>query len=78
MAAFIIRTRLRVRFDQTFTFLTNQFFTDVTTSDLFFSYVQKMKELGITSGCTATEYCGGGFTTRGQMAVFVIRALFTP
>ncbi|MBL8228441.1 MAG: SBBP repeat-containing protein [Bryobacterales bacterium] len=78
MAAFIIRARLGIRSGQTFTFPTTQFFTDVPSTDLFYSFIQKMKEFGITSGCTATEYCSGGLTTRGQMAVFVIRGLLTP
>jgi hypothetical protein len=78
MAAFIIRARLGIRSGQTFTFPTTQFFSDVPSTDLFYSFIQKMKEFGITSGCTATEYCSGGLTTRGQMAVFVIRGLLTP
>lgn len=78
MAAFIIRARLGIRSGATFTYPTTQAFSDVPSSDLFFSFIQKMKEFGITSGCTATEYCAGGLTTRGQMAVFVIRGLLTP
>jgi hypothetical protein len=78
MAAFIIRARLGIRSGQTFTFPATQFFTDVPSTDPFYSFIQKMKEFGITSGCTATEYCSGGLTTRGQMAVFVIRGLLTP
>ncbi|MCS7026674.1 MAG: S-layer homology domain-containing protein [Bryobacteraceae bacterium] len=78
MAAFIIRARLGIRAGQSFVFPTTPFFTDVPPTDLFYPFIQKMKEFGITSGCTATEYCPGGLTTRGQMAVFMIRGLFTP
>jgi len=78
MATFIVRARLNIRSGQTFTFVSTPFFTDVPSTDIYFSFVQKMKELGITSGCSATEYCGSGETTRGQMAVFVIRGLKTP
>jgi hypothetical protein len=78
MATFIVRARLSIRSGQTFTFVSTPFFSDVPSSDQYFSFVQKMKELGITSGCTGTEYCGTGETTRGQMAVFVIRGLKTP
>jgi hypothetical protein len=43
-----------------------------------YSFIQKMRELAITSGCTATTYCPDNPTTRGQMAVFIIRAFLTP
>lgn len=78
MAAFIIRAKLRIRAGQSFTHPTTPFFTDVPATDIFFPHVQKMKELGITSGCSLTEYCPLSLTTRGQMAVFVVRGLFTP
>lgn len=78
MAAFIVRTVLRVRADDTITAPTTPFFTDVPPGDLFFPYVQKMKELGITGGCTPSTYCGADATTRGQMSVFVVRSLLTP
>ncbi|MBI4903610.1 MAG: SBBP repeat-containing protein [Acidobacteria bacterium] len=78
MAAFIVRARLRIRSGQTFTYITSGFFTDVLSTDVFFPFVQKMKELGITSGCSTTSYCPNDWTSRGQMAVFIIRALFTP
>jgi hypothetical protein len=77
MAAFIVRTKLQRRFDQTITFPTVPFFTDVPVDDIFFGYIQKMKELGVTSGCTETAFCPWNTNTRGQMAVFVVRALLT-
>lgn len=52
-------------------------FTDVPFGDTFFAAIQKAKQLGITSGCTATTYCPGNYLTRGQAAVFVIRGLMT-
>jgi hypothetical protein len=78
MAAFLIRARLGITFNDTFPFQPLQMFTDVDASNVFYPYVQKMKELGITSGCTATTYCVNDWNTRGQMAVFLIRAFFTP
>jgi uncharacterized protein (TIGR03437 family) len=42
----------------------------------FFPYIQKMKELGITSGTSATLYSPNLAVTRGQMAVFIIRARY--
>lgn len=77
MAAFIVRTKLQRRFDQTITFPTIPYFTDVPATDGFFGYIQKMKELGVTSGCTETTFCQWDTNTRGQMAVFVVRALLT-
>jgi len=41
-----------------------------------FKYVQKMRQMGITSGCSASTYCPDQPVTRGQMAVFIIRARY--
>ena len=78
MAVFIIRARLRVAAGETFPFIATPFFTDVGVGHLFFSYIQKMREIGVTAGCTANQYCPETATTRGQMAVFIIRGLLTP
>jgi hypothetical protein len=53
------------------------YFTDVPASDPIFPFVQKMRELGATSGCSATDYCPSASITRGQLAVFSIRLFFT-
>ncbi len=37
--------------------------------------INRVKEAGITSGCTATTYCPNSPVTRGQMAAFLRRAL---
>ncbi len=50
-------------------------FTDVPTSHAFFQYIEALKASGITAGCTATTYCPDATLTRGQMAVFLSRAL---
>jgi len=61
---------------------TLSYFSDVTPDDPNFSYVQFMKDKGVTSGCASINagrnmiYCGGWTLTRGQMAVFVVRALY--
>jgi len=79
MAAFMIRARFGITAGQTFPYpAAIAAFQDVPPASGFFPYVQKMKQLGITSGCTVNEYCPDAPTTRGQMAVFLIRALFTP
>lgn len=72
MAVFIIRALFGETFDYTLT----PFFTDVSDTSQFFKYVQKMKDEGITTGCTATEYCPVNNVTRQAMAAFIIRALF--
>jgi hypothetical protein len=75
MAVFVIRSLV----GDGFSFPATPFFTDVPAGPVphpFFKYIQKMKELGITSGCTATEYCPDAPVTRGQMAVFVMRAKY--
>jgi hypothetical protein len=78
MAVFIVRGRLGIMAPQLPPGPAAPFFTDVPQSHPFFAFIQKMRELGITAGCTATEYCPDNPTTRGQMAVFLIRAFFTP
>ncbi|MBL8235709.1 MAG: S-layer homology domain-containing protein [Bryobacterales bacterium] len=74
MAAFLVRARLNVTQGTPFPHAPAAYFTDVASTHLFFPFVQKMKELGITSGCTATAYCPDQPVTRGQMSVFVNRA----
>ncbi|MCZ2078504.1 MAG: S-layer homology domain-containing protein, partial [Bryobacterales bacterium] len=73
MAAFIIRSLA----GENFTYTQTPYFTDVPPSNLFFRYIQKMRDLGITNGCSATTlYCPDEPVTRGQMAAFMIRARF--
>ena len=75
MAVFIIRS---IYGSNNFSYNPNPYFTDATPSAVgsFFPYIQKMHELGITSGCTTTTYCPDLNVTRGQMAVFIIRARY--
>ena len=75
MAVFIIRS---IYGSNNFSYSPTPHFTDATPSSVgaFFPYIQKMQELGITSGCTATAYCPDLNVTRGQMAVFIIRARY--
>ena len=53
---------------------TNPYFSDVPATDSFFPYVQKLYELGITTGCGNGDYCPSADVTRDQMAVFLARA----
>ncbi len=59
-----------------FTYVTTPYFDDVPASSGLFKYVQKLKELGITNGCSATSYCPTNMVTRGQVAVFLMRGKF--
>lgn len=81
MAAFIVRT-IMVRNGQpalaTFQFSPIPYFTDVPATSAFFSYIQKMKEIGITSGVTATTYGPAQWNSRGQIAVFLVRSTVAP
>ncbi len=52
------------------------YFTDVPSNHPYFTWIQKMKQVGITSGCSPTTYCPDDPVTRGQMAVFIERGEF--
>jgi hypothetical protein len=78
MSVFLIRGKLNVQAPAEFTFNSTPYFQDVPGTHVFFPFVQKMKDLGITAGCTATAYCPADPNTLGQISVFVIRAFSTP
>lgn len=69
MAVFVIRSVV----GDDFTFSATPAFNDVPASHPFFKYIQKLKELGITAGCTANTFCPDNNVTRGEMAVFLVR-----
>ena len=50
-------------------------FDDVPTSHPLFQYVEALVKAGVTGGCGANNFCPGAPLTRGQMAVFLSRAL---
>jgi hypothetical protein len=50
-------------------------FGDVPTSHMFFQYVEALAASGITAGCGGGNYCPDNPVTRGQMAVFLSKAL---
>ena len=74
MAVFVVRTKLKALLGDNFTFPATAYFTDVPPTDVWFPYIQKLRELGITVGCSTTTYCRDQFLTRGQMSVFLVRA----
>lgn len=50
-------------------------FLDVPTGHPFFQFVEALVDPGITAGCGAGNYCPDAALTRGQMAVFLAKAL---
>jgi hypothetical protein len=50
-------------------------FGDVPTSHPFFQFVEALAKSGITGGCGSGNYCPDAPLTRGQMAVFLAKAL---
>lgn len=50
-------------------------FNDVPTNHPFFQYIEALAASGITGGCGNGSYCPNNNVTRGQMAVFLAKAL---
>jgi hypothetical protein len=50
-------------------------FSDVNASDPFCRHVHYIYAKGVTTGCTPGVYCSNDFVTRGQMAMFIARAV---
>jgi len=50
-------------------------FNDVPTGHIFFQYVEALANSGITAGCGSGNFCPDSPLTRGQMAVFLAKAL---
>jgi S-layer homology domain len=50
-------------------------FADVPTNHPFFQFVEALAASGITAGCGTDIYCPDAPLTRGQMAVFLAKAL---
>ena len=54
-------------------------FLDVEAESFHASYIERMAEMGITSGCgDGTRFCPDGTVTRAQMAAFLSRAYALP
>ena len=73
MAQWVIRS---IYGSDDFQYSATAHFTDVSSTQPFFKWIQAMYELGITAGCGANTYCPSSTLTRAEMAVFVIRARF--
>lgn len=50
-------------------------FGDVPTDHPFFQFIEALASSGITAGCGGGNYCPDSPLTRGQMAVFLAKAL---
>jgi hypothetical protein len=70
MAVFLVRALL----GDSFTYDTSPVFADVPASHWAFKYIQKLYELGITTGCGGNNYCPSQAVTREEMAAFLARA----
>jgi uncharacterized repeat protein (TIGR03803 family) len=73
MAVFLVVSAMGA---SSFNYDPTPYFTDVPESNEYFKFIQKLKELGITAGCSATEFCPDDSVTRDEMAAFVIRARY--
>ncbi len=49
-------------------------FADVSTSNLFYAFVEDVFHNGVTGGCGGANFCPTAATLRKQMAVFVLKA----
>jgi hypothetical protein len=50
-------------------------FSDVPRSQIFYKKIETMLHHGITSGCSATEYCPETAVPRDQMAIFIAKGI---
>ncbi len=71
MAAFIIRAK----YGNTFDYSAMPYFSDVPDSFWAFKYIQKMYEVGISTGYQDGTYMPGESVDRAQMAAFIVRSL---
>jgi len=73
MAIFIVRT---VYGGDNFTYQPTPYFADVPANAFGFAWIQKLFELGITTGCGGDDFCPNDNVTRAEMAIFIIRARY--
>ena len=59
---------------KTWTMHVGDSFPDVPVSHPFYAFVENLFHNGITGGCGAGGYCPDNAVTRGQMAVFLLKA----
>jgi hypothetical protein len=74
MAAFMIRSWMLLNNITVLTYPPAPL-TDVPATDLYFSFVQKMVQLGFWTGCDGGSYCENSPVTRDQMAPMIMRSM---
>ena len=57
-----------------FSYSTTPHFNDVSNADFGFAWIQKLFELGISSGCGGGSYCPSAELPRDQAAILVVRS----
>lgn len=50
-------------------------FTDVPSNVYYATWAERLADSGVTTGCTTTTFCPLGTVTRGQMALFLLKAV---
>ena len=73
MAVFIVAALDRAM-GTTLTYTQTAYFNDMASSSIYFPFVQRIHDLGITAGCSSNPplYCPNSSITQGEMAVFMI------
>lgn len=73
-AVFVIR--LRYGPGEPFDLLNPVEFADVPADSFFAPWIHKLADVNITSGCSAVNFCPKRPVTRGEFAIFLLRAAF--
>jgi hypothetical protein len=73
-AILAVRGKLKPLFGDGFTYPATPYFTDTPASVGTFPFIQKLTELGILSGCNATQFCPNQALTRQEAASLIVRA----
>ena len=73
-AILLVRAKFKALLGDNFTYPSTPSFADVAPTSPVYPYIQKLYELGITSGCTPTTFCPDDPITRQQAAVFIVRS----
>jgi hypothetical protein len=71
-ATFVMRGRYGI--DIAYSYPSNPAFADVPVN-VHFPAIQKLAQLGIAESCSPVSFCPGSPLTRGQMAIYVVRAM---
>ncbi len=58
----------------TYTLSPAYFPNDMPSTSVYYPYVQKLADLGLTTGCSPNTFCSTANVTKGEMAVFIARA----